>query len=120
MAIVPRLLELGFAGEDIGVITPYHLQVTTLRKLFADEPNRYPILVGSVDEFQGLERKIILISTVRTDKRNVDLDIRRRLGIVACPKRTNVAISRARYSSSNTGILSPTVSNLITFTVPRL
>lgn len=94
MQFIPALLELKFASEDIGVITPYHLQVKTLRKLFADA--KYPIMVGSVDEFQGLEKKIILISTVRTDSRRVELDIRRELGIVACPKRTNVAISRAR------------------------
>lgn len=94
MQFIPALLELKFASEDIGVITPYHLQVTTLRKLFAHE--KYPIMVGSVDEFQGLEKKIILISTVRTDSNRMKMDIRRKLGIVACPKRTNVAISRAR------------------------
>lgn len=99
MSFIPKLLELGFVSDDIGVIAPYRLQVNLLRKHF--ENHRYPIMVGSVEEFQGLERKIILISTVRTDVKEVEVDICRKMGIVADPKRTNVAISRARYVSTN-------------------
>lgn len=94
LTFIPKLLDLGFTSDDIGVITPYHLQVKTLRQHFAKK--QYSILVGSVDEFQGLERKIIIISTVRTNKFKVMMDIHRKMGIVACPQRTNVAISRAR------------------------
>lgn len=89
-----ELLQLGFGADDIGVITPYHLQVKSLRNGFADK--KIAILVGSVDEFQGLEKKIIVISTVRSNVNKVELDILRNMGIVACPKRTNVAVSRAR------------------------
>lgn len=95
VAFIQKLLGLGFVGDDIGVIAPYRLQVKLLRKHVED--HRYPIMVGSVEEFQGLERKIILISTVRTDVEEVEVDISRKMGIVADPKRTNVAISRAQY-----------------------
>lgn len=92
--MVANLKRQRFSDEDIGVITPYHLQVKTLRKVFEA---KYPgIKVGSVDEYQGLEKAIIIISTVRTDTKKVKNDIIRKLGIVACPKRINVAVSRAR------------------------
>lgn len=83
-----------FADEEIGVITPYRLQVKTMRKVI--EPDHPGVKVGSVDEYQGMEKKIIVISTVRTDSNKMQDDIGRQLGIVACPKRINVAISRAR------------------------
>lgn len=95
MTFIPEALKLGFANDDIGIITPYRLQINQLRVHFTSE--QLSILVGSIEEFQGLERKIILVSTVRSDKIGVELDILRKLGVVACPKRINVAISRARY-----------------------
>lgn len=94
--LTKALIGLGYGGDDIGVITPYHLQVKYLREAFLNREHPITVTVGTVDEFQGLERKIVLISTVRTDTRNVDLDIRRKMGIVADAKRINVAISRAR------------------------
>ncbi|KAH7924376.1 P-loop containing nucleoside triphosphate hydrolase protein [Leucogyrophana mollusca] len=79
---------------DIGVITPYHaqcLKIRTALKAVADE-----VKVGSVEEFQGQERKVIIISTVRSSRNFVEYDLKHTLGFVANPRRFNVAITRAQ------------------------
>lgn len=54
------------------------------------------IKVGTVEEFQGQERKVILMTTVRTNANYINCDLHFNLGFLRCEKRMNVAISRAR------------------------
>ena len=52
--------------------------------------------VGTVEEFQGQERNVIIISTVRSNDRLMQRDLRHSLGFVSSQQRLNVAVSRAR------------------------
>ncbi|KAL5635882.1 hypothetical protein ACGC1H_004621 [Rhizoctonia solani] len=80
---------------DIGVITPYNQQVQHIRRMLRAS-NGEGIKVGSVEEFQGQERKVIIVSTVRSSAQEVEFDLRHTLGFVANDRRFNVTITRAQ------------------------
>lgn len=88
---VNTLLGLGINGqevyqEDIGIISPYRAQRENMILIFKTYfPN---IEVGTIDSFQGREKKIIIISTVRS--RNITA------GFLADERRINVALTRAQ------------------------
>ncbi|KAF9486245.1 RNA helicase [Pholiota conissans] len=86
----------GIKAEHIGVITPYHAQRCKILDLLYKDHKMRDIKVGSVEEFQGQERRVIIISTVRSNKEFITADIRRSLGFVANKNRLNVALTRAQ------------------------
>lgn len=100
ISILTQLFLLGFSDNDIGVITPYSLQVKDLRILCDKQFENRSIKIGSVEEFQGQERKIIIISTVRSKRKNIVNDEKYGLGFIKNGRRMNVAISRARYDDN--------------------
>ncbi|XP_030441186.1 uncharacterized protein LOC115663310 [Syzygium oleosum] len=84
------------SGEDlsVGVISPYRAQVAAIRKKIGkryENIRGFTVKVRSVDGFQGGEEDIIIVSTVRSNPRGF-------IGFVSDAKRTNVTITRARYS----------------------
>ncbi|XP_059844469.1 RNA helicase Mov10l1 [Hypanus sabinus] len=82
--------------SDIGIITPYQKQVQKIRVLLRTV-NLTDIKVGSVEEFQGQEKMIIILSTVRSnEEENLFEDKHYSLGFLCNPKRFNVAITRAK------------------------
>lgn len=86
--------RLRLTSEHIGIISPYHAQVGKIRSVLPR--NGKDIKVGSVEEYQGQERRVIIISTVRSSLDFVSFDLRHTLGFVANPRRFNVAITRAQ------------------------
>jgi len=90
-----KLVAYGVEPEDIGIISPYHKQCQRLR--YACLGENLDVEVGTTELFQGREKRVIIISTVRSrEQGEVKNDIRFTLGFLGNYKRTNVAISRAR------------------------
>ena len=89
------LLNQGIDPEDVGVITPYRKQVEKIRK-FMKTNNVSSFKVGSVEEFQGQERDVIIVSTVRSHGNVTNGDLSSNLGFLRSPKRFNVTITRAK------------------------
>ncbi|KZT64423.1 P-loop containing nucleoside triphosphate hydrolase protein [Daedalea quercina L-15889] len=93
--ISDRKVPIG--AKDIGVISPYRAQGRKIRALLGRlSAQTEGLKVGSTEEFQGQERRVIIISTVRSNTAHALGDIRRRLGFVGDAQRFNVAITRAR------------------------
>lgn len=73
--------------NDIGVISPYTKQVHYIKSMINN--NEWDQLeVGTTEQYQGREKSVILISTVRSGTSTV--------GFLSNEKRLNVAITRAR------------------------
>ncbi|CAK9869733.1 unnamed protein product [Sphagnum jensenii] len=86
--------------EDIGVMAPYRRQVYKLRLVLRSRGLR-DIRVGTVDDYQGQEEKIIFISTVLTrpkppKKKEESDELEQTIGFLGNAKRFNVAITRAK------------------------
>ncbi|XP_055536659.1 putative helicase mov-10-B.1 isoform X2 [Wyeomyia smithii] len=73
--------------QQIGVISPYARQVYEFKEVFA-QLKWNDIEVGSTEQYQGREKDIIIISTVRSNCSHV--------GFLANTKRLNVTVTRAR------------------------
>nr|XP_046153547.1 putative helicase mov-10-B.1 [Oncorhynchus gorbuscha] len=88
--------------KDIGIIAPYRKQVEKIRKALKTLEKDFKstsikdLKVGSVEEFQGQERRVILVSTVRSSAEYVQTDQYFSLGFVKNEKRFNVAVTRAK------------------------
>lgn len=106
----------GISSNDIGVIAPYRKQVLIIRSLLRAR-RLGSIRVGSVDDYQGNEEKVIFVSTVVSRSRDRLTRATSSsssgtnsassssssssassvpLGILRSPQRFNVALSRAK------------------------
>lgn len=95
--------------QQIGLISFYGKQIKLLQNL-RNEFRDIPIRVSTVDRFQGMERNIIIVSMVRSNriatekKQKSDINVygelgfpeQRDLGFAQSPNRLNVALSRAK------------------------
>ncbi|KAF9414337.1 hypothetical protein HW555_007734 [Spodoptera exigua] len=81
--------------SDIGIVTPYIRQVYQIKKSLT-ECGFNDIEVGTVEAYQGKEKRVVIISTVRANCNLLDYDAKFQLGFLVDDKRFNVAITRAK------------------------
>jgi helicase MOV-10 len=87
---VDLLLNAGVNGvkvsaEDIGIVSPYKAQLNKLKETFLHAKD---VEIGTAEYYQGREKKIIVISTVKSGITSV--------GFLKNEKRLNVCITRAK------------------------
>lgn len=96
--------------KQIGLISFYGKQIHYINKMLKEKHNETPIRLSTVDRFQGMERNIIIVSMVRSNKiasfqgQEADFELypdlgyprQDSLGFAQSPNRLNVALSRAR------------------------
>ncbi|KAJ8676511.1 hypothetical protein QAD02_012298 [Eretmocerus hayati] len=88
-----RFKNRTISQKDIGIITPFSEQRRKLHQNLED--NGFgDVEVGTVELFQGREKDIIILSTVRS--RTFFHDNRLHIGFLSNPKRFNVALTRAK------------------------
>ncbi|XP_011861509.1 PREDICTED: putative helicase mov-10-B.1 isoform X2 [Vollenhovia emeryi] len=95
---VDMLIKTGFVKraiipKDIGIVTPFKQQQQDIsRHLTA--MNLKDITVGTVETFQGQERNVMILSTVRSQI--FEHDGKEHIGFLSSAKRFNVALTRAK------------------------
>lgn len=89
ISVIRVLLERGISSSDIGVITLYRAQMSHIKNIASAESPKNDVSavqISTVDAFQGGEKEIILLSTVRTEHTT----------FLESNRRTNVALSRGK------------------------
>ncbi|XP_063901688.1 5'-3' DNA helicase ZGRF1-like [Zophobas morio] len=81
-----RLVVFGLSTAEIGVISLYKSQSRCIQEIYG-ESCQQPVMISTVDAFQGGEREVILLSTVRISSDYTFLENERRV---------NVALTRAK------------------------
>jgi superfamily I DNA and/or RNA helicase len=95
--------------KQIGLISFYGKQIHYINKMLKEKHTDVPIRLSTVDRFQGMERNIIIVSLVRSNKLaslqgqqpddiygKLGYPLQESLGFAESPNRLNVALSRAR------------------------
>lgn len=85
--------SLGASASDIGIMSPYNIQVSRLRfslneKLGIEESKK--IDIHTIDKFQGKDKSCIIMSLIRSN------DGQNKNDLVTDTKRINVAMTRAK------------------------
>ena len=95
IALCNYLVLQGYSPSQITILTPYTGQVFLIRRLLRDRPALKDIRLCPVDNYQGEENDIILLSVVRSYSGH---DIKPSIGFVGDENRICVALSRAKMA----------------------
>jgi len=89
-SLVAHLVKSGYAESQITVLSAYLGQVRLLKNKLRRDPTTTNVEIQAVDNFQGEENDIIIVSLVRSNRN-------KSMGFLAVDNRINVALTRARH-----------------------
>lgn len=84
-----------FGVKDVGVISPYKEQVYWIKRGLRDTQGKSSTEVNTVDGFQGREKDVIILSSVKSLREENGMICS--LGFLTDQRRLNVSITRAKY-----------------------
>ncbi|XP_044731423.1 NFX1-type zinc finger-containing protein 1-like isoform X2 [Chrysoperla carnea] len=84
------LILQGYSANEVTILTTYNGQVQRMKKLQKSIPTIDNVRITSVDNFQGEECNIILLSLVRSNGKG-------EIGFLSADNRICVALSRAKH-----------------------
>ena len=76
--------QLQVKEDEIGVISPYRRQCQKIRMKLGESSE---VMVGTTEEFQGQERRVILVTTVRSNPNYLQQDQLAKIGFLKNRKR---------------------------------
>lgn len=89
VALSKYLIQQGYETTQVTILAMYRAQLMKINELLKQDPIVKEVHATTVDNFQGEENEIILVSFVRSNKQKV-------IGFLKTANRINVAFSRAR------------------------
>jgi len=92
--IIVHLIRDGVSSQSIGVMTPFRAQVALVRQLLRKQ-NLGGVNVGIIEDYQGVEKDVIVLSLGRSNSYFAKYDVEKRMGLFQQPMRMNVALTRA-------------------------
>ncbi|KAF7821327.1 putative RNA helicase SDE3 [Senna tora] len=93
--VVNKLTACGnMTEEDIGIITLYRQQVLKIKESL-ESINLPEVMVGTIEQFLGQEKRVIIISTVCARIKHDEFDRFNPLGLLSNHRRLNMAITCA-------------------------
>lgn len=101
VALADYLMKMNYSPDEITILATYNGQVNLLRDLTKKNDALRDIRVTAVDNYQGEENRIIILSLVRSNRDN-------KIGFLTAPNRICVALSRAKegfYIFGNMSVL---------------
>jgi len=93
--IISCLVRNGVSTSSIGVMSPFRGQVVLVRKQLR-RIHLNSVDVGTVEDYQAVERDVIILSLTRSNPKLVPYDIQSGVGLFKQVKRTNVALTRSK------------------------
>ncbi|KAL4705941.1 hypothetical protein ACJJTC_017523 [Scirpophaga incertulas] len=92
VALACYLRQQKYGSDAITILATYTGQVTLIKELSRRHESMRDIKITAVDNYQGEENKIVILSLVRSNKDG-------KIGFLAAPNRICVALSRAKEGS---------------------